>query len=266
LKVDQPITTSPVEQTAAIPPDRAEKLPPTMRPPESDLYDVMSTMRAMRRLRPEPVPRELIERLIQAASWAPSGGNSQTTRYIVVDDRTQIARIAPLWRRVQGFYVTAQADAFPPTMSPKQWQRTLGASQYLADHFEDVPALIVVCCDMSSIMHNWLANAATVARAFGKLGIRRGVTGGANFGKFARLSTAASVYPAVQNLLLAARQSGLGASLTTWHAMYERELKDILGIPRNVRTFAVVPIGYPIGRFGPVSRAPVDHFLHWNRW
>jgi len=115
-------------------------------------------------------------------------------------------------------------------------------------------------------MHNWLANAATVARAFGKLGIRRGATGGANFGKFARLSTAASVYPAVQNLLLAARQSGLGASLTTWHAMYERELKGILGIPRNVRTFAVVPIGYPIGRFGPVNRAPVEHFLHWNHW
>ena len=264
--MDQPITASPVEHTAAIPPDPAEELPPATRPPGSDLYDVMSTMRAMRRLRPQPVPRELIERLIQAASWAPSGGNSQTTRYIVVDDRTQIARIAPLWRRVQGFYVTAQADACPPTMSPKQWQRTLGASQYLADHFEDVPALIVVCCDMSSIMHGWLANAATVARAFGKLGIRRGATGGANFCKFARLSTAASVYPAVQNLLLAARQSGLGASLTTWHAMYERELKGILGIPRNVRTFAVVPIGYPIGRFGPVNRAPVDHVLRWNHW
>ena len=119
-------------------------------PPRVRNYQAMSTMRAMRRLRPEPVPRELIERLIQAASWAPSGGNSQTTRYIVVDDRTQIARIAPLWRRVQGFYVTAQAEACPPTMSPKQWQRTLGASQYLADHFEDVPALIVVCCDMMS--------------------------------------------------------------------------------------------------------------------
>jgi nitroreductase family protein len=87
--VDQPITASPVEHTAAIPPDPAEELPPATRPPGSDLYDVMSTMRAMRRLRPEPVPRELIERLIQAASWAPSGGNSQTTRYIVVDDRTQ---------------------------------------------------------------------------------------------------------------------------------------------------------------------------------
>ena len=118
--MDQPITASPVEHTAAIPPDPAEELPPATRPPGRDLYDVMSTMRAMRRLRPEPVPRELIERLIQAASWAPSGGNSQTTRYIVVDDRTQIARIAPLWRRVQGFYVTAQADACPPTMSPKQ--------------------------------------------------------------------------------------------------------------------------------------------------
>ncbi|ORA39388.1 nitroreductase [Mycobacterium aquaticum] len=226
----------------------------------------MSTMRAMRRLKPEPVPRELIERLIQAASWAPSGGNSQTARYIVVDDRTQIARIAPLWRRAQRFYLTAQADACPPTMSPKQFQRTMAAGEYLADHFEDVPALIVVCCDVSSMMHRWLANTGSVARAFGGLGIRRAVTGGANFGKFARLSIAASVYPAVQNLLLAARQSGLGASLTTTHLLFERELKDILDLPRNVRTFAFVPIGYPLGRFGPVNRAPVEHFLQWNHW
>lgn len=265
--MDQPITPSPVEQTAAIPPpDRAEKLPPTMRPPESDLYDVMSTMRAMRRLRPDPVPRGLIERLIQAASWAPSGGNSQTVRYVVVDDRTEIARIAPLWRRAQEFYVSAQADGCPPTMSPEQWRRTLGAAQYLADHFEDVPALVVVCCDMSALMHNWRANAAAVARAFGKLGIRRGATAARNFGNFARLSTAASVYPAVENLLLAARECGVGASLTTWHALYERELKGILGIPPHVRTFAVVPIGYPLGRFGPVNRAPVEQFVHWNRW
>ena len=261
--MDQPITASPIEHTAVIAPEQEEEV---TRPPAGDLYDVMSTMRAMRRLKPDPVPRELIERLIQAASWAPSGGNSQGTRYVVVDDRTQIARIAPLWRRAERFYVTAQADARPPGVSPKQYQRTVGAAQYLADHFEDVPALIVVCCDVSSMMHNWLDNIAAVARAFGKLGIRRALTGGANFGKFGRLSIAASVYPAVENLLLAARQSGLGASLTTWHLLFERELKDILGIPSNVRTFAIVPIGYPLGRFGPVNRAPVDHFLQWNHW
>lgn len=244
--MNQPITASPVEHTA------------------SDLYDVMSTMRAMRRLKPDPVPRELIERLIQAASWAPNGGNLQTTRYIVVDDRTQIARIAPVWRRAQRFYLSARAEACPPTMSPEQFQRTMGAGKHIADHFEDVPALIVVCCDVSSMMHGWLN--ASVARAFAGLGIRRAVAGVANFGKFARLSTAASVYPAVQNLLLAARESGLGASLTTTHLMCERELKDILGLPRGVRTFAVVPIGYPLGRFGPVNRAPVEHFLQWNHW
>ncbi|WP_433755763.1 nitroreductase family protein [Nocardia sp. CA-135398] len=261
--MDQPIAVSPVEHTAAIPPDPKEE---ATRPPASDLYDVMSTMRAMRRLKPEPVPREVIERLIRAASWAPSGGNSQTARYIVVDDRTQIARIAPLCRRAQRFYITAQADACPPTMSPEQFQRTLAAGQHLADHFEDVPALIVVCCDVSSNMHAWLAHTGSVARAFRDLGIRRAVTGGANFAKFGRLSIAASVYPAVQNLLLAARESGLGASLTTTHLMFERELKDILGLPRNVRTFALVPIGYPLGRFGPVNRAPVEHFLQWNHW
>ncbi len=83
---------------------------------------------------------------------------------------------------------------------------------------------------------------------------------------FAQRSTAASVYPAVQNLLLAARAHGLAACLTTWHLLAEAELKEILGIPKGVETFAVIPIGWPLRRFGPVKRGPVEEMIHRERW
>jgi nitroreductase len=234
--------------------------------PQPDLFETMSTMRTMRRLEPEQVPRELLERLVQAATWAPSGGNTQTVRYVVVDDRTQIARIAPLWRRVHQWYVTGQGGANPPTFSTEQWTRTLDATQYLADHFEDVPALIAVCNDMSEVRSRTLALGVPMANAFRKLGARHGATAARNLLTFTRRSVAASAYPAAENLLLAARGCGLAASLTTWHLLFDQELKTILGIPGHLDTYALIPLGYPIGRFGPVSRRPVSEFLHWNHW
>ena len=79
-------------------------------------------------------------------------------------------------------------------------------------------------------------------------------------------SEAASIYPAVQNLLLAARSLGLAATLTTWHLMAEGEVKRVLGIPRGVHTYALIPVGWPVGRFGPVSRKPVEEMIHRDRW
>jgi nitroreductase len=215
---------------------------------QPDLFETMSTMRTMHRLKPEQVPRELLERLVQAATWAPSGGNTQTVRYVVVDDRTQIARIAPLWRRVHQWYVTGQGGANPPTFSTEQWTRTLDATQYLADHFEDVPALIAVCNDMSEVRSRTLALGVPMANAFRKLGARHGATAARNLLTFTRRSVAASAYPAAENLL------------------FDQELKTILGIPGHLDTYALIPLGYPIGRFGPVSRRPVSEFLHWNHW
>jgi nitroreductase len=80
------------------------------------------------------------------------------------------------------------------------------------------------------------------------------------------MAEAASVYPGVQNLLLAARALGLGAVITTWHLMLEPEFKGVLGIPRRVKTFAVIPIGWPLGNFGPVRRKSVDEAVHRDRW
>lgn len=80
------------------------------------------------------------------------------------------------------------------------------------------------------------------------------------------MAEAASVYPAVQNILLTARALGLGATLTTLHLALESDFKRALGIPRRVRTFAILPVGYPLGRFGPVRRRPVEQVIHWERW
>ena len=83
---------------------------------------------------------------------------------------------------------------------------------------------------------------------------------------FAARSGAASIYPAVENLLLAARAHGLGACLTTWHLLAEDEIKAIPGIPKGVHTFAVIPLGWPLRPFGPVNREPVERVLHRDRW
>jgi nitroreductase len=84
--------------------------------------------------------------------------------------------------------------------------------------------------------------------------------------RVAAMGEAASVYPGVQNLLLTARALGLGATMTTLHLLLEREFKAVLGIPRHTHTFAMVPVGWPRGRFGPVKRRPVADVIRWNRW
>ena len=83
---------------------------------------------------------------------------------------------------------------------------------------------------------------------------------------FGARSEAASIYPGVQNLLLTARALGLGATLTTWHLMIEADFKRVLGIPRGVHAFAVIPVGWPVGEFGPVRRRPVAEVVHLDRW
>jgi nitroreductase len=80
------------------------------------------------------------------------------------------------------------------------------------------------------------------------------------------LTEAASIYPGVQNLLLAARALGLGANITTWHMFLEHEWKRVLGLPKAWNTYAVIPVGWPRGRFGPVTRRPASEAIHWDRW
>ena len=228
--------------------------------------EAIRTMRAMRRLKPDPVPRELLEQIVELASFAPTGGNTQTYSYVVVDDRSQIARIAPLWRRCQSWYIASQRGAAPPTTTAEKWSRVMGATDYLAANFEAVPALIVACLEMRTVKRRMLAQLGPAARSTVGLGVRDALSLARNFSHFTRLSADACIYPGVENLLLAARSLGLGASLATWHLLFEQEFKQILTLPPEVDTYAVVPIGYPLGKFGPVNRRPIAKSIHWNNW
>jgi len=198
------------------------------------LFDAMRTTRAMRRLKTDPVPDELIREIIEAGTWAPSGGDSQHWRFIVVKD-PQIKKQLQLryQRAFEDLKQRFHAAPPPPGKTEAQKQRMLAARDHLTEHFHEAPVLIVCC-----------------------------LVGDSGSG----VGAGASIYPAVQNILLAARALGLGATLTTRHLLYEKEVDEILGLPREAHTFAIIPIGYPLGRFGPVSRAPVEQVTFLDRW
>jgi nitroreductase len=231
---------------------------------DAPLLHVMSTMRAMRRLKPDPVPRELIEQLITAASYAPSGGNNQTFSFVVVTDREQIARLAPAWQRIYDWYSTTQSP--PEHMDEGAWQRTVAALEYQADHFAETPVLIVACYELRSAAARMLHSLDKQRAGVRKLGPRHTASLVRNSPRFLSTGESASIYPAVQNLLLMARALGLAATLTTWHVMFEHEFKAILGIPRHVHTYAIIPVGWPAGKFGPISRRSATDSIHWERW
>ncbi|MEQ9164153.1 MAG: nitroreductase family protein, partial [Ilumatobacter fluminis] len=204
-----------------------------MTPPAIDLYEAMSTLRAVRKLKPDPIPSEVLERVLQAACWAPTGGNQQPWKVIVVTDPARKAGLQeiyrPEWQRyVAGFMKRLEGQ---PDEVVDPWRRVAAAGDHLADHLHEAPAILVFC-----------ANPAAMAITDAKLD-RVSIVGGG------------SVYPAVQNAMLACVAEGLGCTLTTLHCLREDEVKALLDIPDSWGTAALVPIGYPVGRgHGPITR------------
>jgi nitroreductase len=233
---------------------------------DAPILEIMATMRAMRRLRPDPLPDELLDRLVEAATWAPSGGNIQAFSFVVVTDRDQMARLAELWRVVCDFYLASFATVTPGHMSQERYDRLKDAVRFQRDHFHETPAVIVACYELSQWTGKLQRQWRQFADSIRKLGARRAATLAARVPAFSGRSEAASVYPGVQNLLLAARALGLAATLTTWHLALEPEFKAVLGIPRSVKTFAIIPVGWPRGNFGPVVRRPAAEVIHRDRW
>ncbi len=204
---------------------------------EANVFEVIGTQRAMRRLKPDPVPEEYIKQLIWAATRAPSGGNRQPWRFLVVTDAEKRAALAGLYKEAWDGYAPGAA-AVSERLSGEEAasnDRVVKSSQYLADHMHEVPVLIVVCS---------LASAA----------VNAGIASGS------------SIYPAVQNLMLAARALGLGTALTTLHRQREDKVREILGIPETVDTAALIPVGWPMGRFGEGKRQPVEAVTYWDSW
>lgn len=234
--------------------------------PDAGVMAIMATTRAMRYLRPDPVPDELLRSVIEAATWAPSGGNVQSGAYVVVTGRETMGRLAGLWQRVIDDYRVVMAAAGVDAGSDPVRARIVASVEFQSEHFAEIPALIVVCQDERAVRAGRRSDAAIVRILIRRVGLRRALSLVRVWPPFARRSEAASIYPAVQNLLLAARAHGLGACLTTWHLLAEDEFRAIVGIPNHVTTWAVVPIGWPLRPFGPVRRRPVDEAIHRERW
>jgi nitroreductase len=226
---------------------------------DAPLFGVMATMRAMRRLKPDPVPDEVLTQLVEAATWAPSGSNAQGFHFVVVTDRGQMSRLAEVWRKCVDEYLAMMGTRTPSkTMGEEAAEKLRRALVFQRDHFEETPAVIVACYESRD-----RPDPRGLLRA---AGAKEGLKIAARAARMPALAAASSIYPAVQNLLLAARAHGLGANITVWHLFHENEVKDILGIPKGVNTYALVPLGYPRGRFGPVRRKPVEAVIHRDRW
>ena len=198
------------------------------------LFEAMSTQRQITRFKKDPVPREAIDQIIEAATKAPSGGNTQPWEFVVITDPELISKIGLIYKDL---WLGARGDG-PATGETPVYQ----AARYLANHFHEVPAMILVCVDHSRTT---------------------GYTPGA---PIERGRHASSIWLAMQNLFLAARALGLGTRLTTTHIRREEEVKALLGIPDHVETVALTPLGYPRGRFGPTDRRPAAEVTSYNRW
>lgn len=202
-----------------------------------DLYEMMSTLRAVRRLKPDPIPDDVLGRVLQAAAWAPTGGNMQPWKVIVVRSPERKRALAdiygPEWHTYTGFSRRRAEKAGMAGDELAAMERTLAAGDYLADHLADAPVLLLFIADPAKM--------AITDKNLDRISM---VGGG-------------SVYTAVQNAMLACRAEGLGCTLTTLHCIREPEVKAALDIPEDWATLALIPIGYPVGKgHGPISRQP----------
>ena len=210
-----------------------------------DLYDAMSTLRAVRRIKPDPIPDEVLDRVLRAATWAPSGGNRQCWRMIVVRDPVLKLELEKLYKPHWNEY-TKGYEALLKKLSGdkfKQTKRGLEAGNYLSEHLHEAPVICVFCFNPAQM---------TITDENLK---RPSIVGGG------------SVYPAVQNLLLAARSEGLGCVLTTLLCLEEEPVKSLLEIPEDWFTCAHVPLGYPVlGGHGSISRRPLEQKAYLDKF
>ena len=204
------------------------------------LFATIHTMRAMRRLKPDPVPEAMIRKILAAGTCAPSGQNMQAWAFLVVTNphaKRFFGERYDYWMRARFGHLLAQGDCNTPM------GRSIKAAMHLSEHMHEAPVLLF-CCGK----RDWPFTVSPDNRV-GK--------GPPSYG---------TIYPCVQNILLACRALGLGASLTTMHQMFEPEMHAHFDIPDDYGVVAVIPIGFPLGKFGPVSRDQVETKTHFEKW
>jgi nitroreductase len=201
-----------------------------------DFFDVVTTQRAMRRLKPDTIADDVLSRIMDAAICAPSGGNRQNWSFLVVRDRAKRARLGELYREAWGELMKAPYYAGAAKAPPDSREgKMLASARHLAEHLGEAPVIVLACVALDP-------------------------------GTKASLTTGASIYPAAQNIMLAARALGIGSCITTIHRFRDAQVKELLGIPPDVETAALIPLGYPLGKFGRPPRRPVREVAFADRW
>ncbi len=203
--------------------------------------ELLATTRAVRKRLDlhKPVPRAVIEECLELAVQAPTGSNSQSWRWIVVDDADKRRALADLYRKSADAYLS-QAGAEAEKRGDAQTQRVMSSAVYLAEHLHEVPVHVIPCVAGRP--------PADVPQA-----MLAGLYG--------------SIFPAVWSFQLALRARGLGSALTTLHLAYEREAAEILGVPDDVLQVALLPVAYTLGTdFKRAERPPISTITHWNGW
>jgi len=196
-----------------------------------DLFEAMSSCRAIRYLKPDPVPEDLVEQVITAATWAPSPGNSQGRDFIVVTDQEKREIIGNAIEKVMGSRVAAMER-------PDRAHRLmLDGTQHLLATLKTCPVLVFVC---GKAIYPYEAPRESFVWS--------------------------SIYPAAQNLIVAARALGLGTVFTTFQGVAESVIRETLTIPDDVLIGCMIPMGWPDRNFGPLNREPFENVIHRNSW
>jgi nitroreductase len=202
---------------------------------------LLTTTRAVRRRLDfsRPVEREVILDCLRIATQAPSGGNIQRWRWVVVDDPGLRSRLAELYRVSHDPYMQANREA-AARLGQTDRDSIMDSSQYLSDHLHEVPVHVIPC------QLDRLPAGASNAEAAGYFG---------------------SILPAVWSFMLALRSRGLGSAYTTLHLPNEEQAAGLLGIPDTVTQVALLPVAYYTGDdFKPARRRPVEEITYWNAW
>ncbi len=202
-----------------------------------DVYEALYTTRAMRRVKPDPIPDDVQARILDAAIRAPTGGNAQNWRFMLVDDRATLDALGPIYRDcISQLWATIYKDQLevaktaPDDPDNAQVLKVQRSAQHLADHFEAYPLLLFSFVQFDP-------------------------TGG-------------SIHPATWSAMLAARAEGVGSSMTSVFMFRLDEVLEILGVPKAQGWIfsSCVTFGYPTGRWGVAPRRPVHEVSYRNRW
>lgn len=213
-----------------------------------ELYDAMRTAFSARVFTSDPVPDETLRRIIYNARFAPSGGNRQGSRVIVVRSRATKERIAELAVPAAKRYLAQQQagenpwNAVTPTSVSAEAIAAAPVAPVFSDTYRDAPVILVVCVDLKVV--------AAIDQDLPRVGLVAG----------------ASVYPFAWNILLAARNEGLGGTLTTMPILEEAGLRELLGLPEHVAVAAIIPMGKPVKQLTRLKRLPVDELVWKERW